>query len=36
MVGRLFWDFVGKEIALPIMRELSKRRVCGMAQEGGV
>ena len=31
IVGRLFWDFNGKPITLPLKKHAIRRRVCGVA-----
>jgi hypothetical protein len=36
IVGQLFWDFAGKQIALPMVKGNYPGRVCGVASEGGV
>jgi putative restriction endonuclease len=36
IVGLLFWDFVGKQIALPLVKGNYPERVCGVASERGV
>ncbi len=31
IVGRLFWDFAGKQIALPVVKGTIKGGICGVA-----